>query len=249
MTARESPSEHRARQAKTSGGHAPKPGLARDLSELARDLQAETNQASVLQRIVDAALLEIPSAVAAGITTVERGHYRTAAQTTEVLGEIDQVQYQANDGPCVTSLREQVTVRSDDLTNEPRWPQYAAAAVERGLRSMLSFQLFIDGDTLGALNLYADKPNAFDDDAEDAGLLLASHAAVAISGKRAEANLRTALESRDVIGQAKGILMERFKLNADQAFQVLVAVSQHQHRKLRDVADDLASTGDLPGIG
>jgi GAF domain-containing protein len=202
----------------------------------------------VLQRVVDATLSEIPSAAAACITTVEHGDFRTAAPTSEVLREIDQVQYKEHDGPCVTSLREQVTVRSDDLTHETRWPLYAAAAVERGLRSLLSFQLFVDGDNLGVLNVYADKVNAFDDEAEEAGLLLASHAAVAISGKRAEANLRNALESRDVIGQAKGILMERFKLNADQAFQMLVAVSQHEHRKLREIADDLASTGDLPDV-
>jgi GAF domain-containing protein len=222
--------------------------LARELSELARDLQAERDTQAVLRRIVAATLSEIPSAVAAGITTVERGHFSTAAETDEILGVIDQVQYRQNDGPCVRSLREEITVRSDDLSNEPRWPKYAAAAVEHGLRSMMSFQLFVEADNLGALNVYADKPNAFDEDDENAGLLLASHAAVAISGKRVEANLRTALESRDVIGQAKGILMERFKLNADQAFQLLVAVSQHQHRKLRDVADDLASTGEMPNL-
>jgi GAF domain-containing protein len=242
------PTTPHTRQGKLSSGRAADPGLARELSELARDLQAERDTQAVLQRIVAATLSEIPSAVAAGITTVERGHFSTAAETDEILGVIDQVQYRHNDGPCVRSLREEITVRSDDLTDEPRWPKYAAAAVEHGLLSMMSFQLFVEADNLGALNVYADKPNAFDEDDENAGLLLASHAAVAISGKRVEANLRTALESRDIIGQAKGILMERFRLNADQAFQLLVAVSQHQHRKLRDVADDLASTGDMPGL-
>ena len=214
MAASGFPADQEDRRGKTSSGRAPRPGLARHLSELARELQSETSPGSVLQRIVDAALSEIPSAVAAGITTVEHGRYRTAAQTTDILGEIDRLQYEANDGPCVTSLREHLTIRSDDLTAELRWPQYAAAAAERGLLSQLSFQLFADGGNLGALNVYADKPNAFDDDDEEAGLLLASHAAVAIIGKRAEANLHTALESRDIIGQAKGILMERFKLNA-----------------------------------
>jgi GAF domain-containing protein len=145
-------------------------------------------------------------------------------------------------------LREEVTVRSDDLVGERRWPRYAAAAVEAGFGSLMSFQLFVKDENLGALNVYGAGPNVFGDEDENAGLLLASHAAVAISGKQAELNLRTALESRDVIGQAKGILMERFKLNADQAFQVLVAVSQHQHRKLRDVAGDLAATGELADI-
>lgn len=240
--------ESNVRYPVTSAGVRPKPGLARDLSELARVLQAENDVGAALRRISDAALTEIPAASAAGITIMERGRYHTAAATTAVLEEIDRVQYQENDGPCVTSLREEVTVRSDDLADEQRWPKYAAAALESGFGSLMSFQLFADGDTLGALNVYGAKSGAFVDEDEDAGLLLASHAAVAISGKRTEANLRTALESRDVIGQAKGILMERFKLNADQAFQVLVAVSQHQHRKLRDVADDLAATGDLPNV-
>jgi GAF domain-containing protein len=234
------------RQAATSAGRRPQPGLARDLSELARALQADSDAGSALRRISAAALTEISNATAAGITIVERGRYRTEGATSDVLERIDRVQYQENDGPCVNSLREEITVRSDDLAAETRWPKYAAAAIEAGFGSLMSFQLFVQSDSIGALNVYARDPNAFIDSDEDAGLLLAAHAAVAISGKRAEANLRTALESRDIIGQAKGILMERLKLNADQAFQVLVAVSQHQHRKLRDVADDLAATGDLP---
>jgi GAF domain-containing protein len=247
VTAFESRSAGRVRQGRTSAGRAPKPGLARDLSELARELHAETDPVLVLQRVVDAALSKIGSAVAAGITMVDRGCYRTAAQTSEVLAEIDQVQYRTNDGPCVTSLREQMTVRSDDLTSETRWPEYAEAAVEKGLHSLVSFQLFVEDHNLGALNVYADKPNVFDDDAEEAGLLLASHAAVAISGRSKETNLRNALVSRDVIGQAKGILMERFRLSAGEAFELLARASQREHRKLRDFADDLASTGDLPG--
>jgi hypothetical protein len=238
----------RIRHAKTSTGDSPRPGLARDLSELARALQAESDTAAMLRRISAAALSEIPAASAAGITVVERGRFRTEGATTPVLEEIDQVQYEHKDGPCVTSLREEVTVRSDDLFGERRWPRYAEAALQSGFGSLMSFQLYVKGDNLGALNVYGPKPHVFVEEDEDAGLLLASHAAVAISGKRTELNLRTALESRDIIGQAKGILMERFKLNADQAFQVLVAVSQHQHRKLRDVADDLAATGDLANI-
>jgi GAF domain-containing protein len=218
------------------------------LSELARDLQAERDQDAVLRRIVAATLAEIPSAVAVGITTVERGHFRTAAQTDSFVSEMDQVQYRQNDGPCVRALREEITVRSDDLAAEPRWPKYAAAAMEHGLRSMMSFQLFVERDNLGALNLYADKPNAFDEDDENAGLLLASHAAVAISGKRVEANLRTALESRDVIGQAKGILMERYGVADGPAFRLLVRVSQNTHRPVRDVAAELVRTRRLAAL-
>lgn len=229
----------------TSGGHPAHAGLARELSEFARELQAERDTGAVLRRIVEVTVDELGAAVAAGITFVQRGRFSTVAQTHEVVTAIDEVQYRLGEGPCLTSLREEVTVRSDDLTSETRWPRYASEACSHGLRSLLSFQLFVETDNLGALNVYADKPDAFDDEDESVGVLLASHAAIAVSDKRVEGNLRRALESRDVIGQAKGILMERFKISADQAFEMLVAVSQHRHVKLRDLAFELATTGEL----
>ena len=115
--------------------------------------------------------------------------------------------------------------------------------------SSLSLQLFVEGDNLGALNLYARQPHAFGEESEDVGLLLAAHAAVAVAGARAEEHLRRAVDSRDLIGQAKGILMERYKITADQAFQVLARVSQQTNRRLADVADELTQTGSVPGTG
>jgi AmiR/NasT family two-component response regulator len=104
---------------------------------------------------------------------------------------------------------------------------------------MLSFQLYVEGDNLGALNLYARTAGAFTDDSEHVGLLVAAHAAVAYSGAQTEAQLRRAIGSRDLIGQAKGILMERFDVDADRAFAILVAFSQDSHVKLHEVADRL----------
>jgi GAF domain-containing protein len=137
-------------------------------------------------------------------------------------------------------------VRVDDLRTDPRWPRFGQRAVAHGVASMMSFQLYARDDNLGALNLYALEPHAFDDEAAHVGALLATHAAVALASTQTEANLRTALLSRDMIGQAKGILMERFKIDQSAAFELLVAVSQHTHRKLRDIAEDLTSTGELP---
>jgi hypothetical protein len=111
---------------------------------------------------------------------------------------------------------------------------------------MLSFQLYVEGDNLGALNLYSRRPNAFDDESEHVGLLFASHAAIAFSDARKVEQLQHGLITRDLIGQAKGILMERFKITSAQAFTLLVRVSQHTNRKLRDVAKELANTGQLP---
>jgi transcriptional regulator with GAF, ATPase, and Fis domain len=234
------------RQARSSSGEAADPSLARRLSELARGMQADPDVGSVLQRVVDAAVVEIESATAAGITVVERGKFSTAAQTDDLVGEIDRVQYAVDEGPCLTSLREAITVRADDLDHEARWPKFASRCTERGVRSMLSFPLFVEHENLGALNVYAAQPGAFRDADETTGLLLASHAAVAMIGKRTQYNLRIALKTRELIGQATGILMERYKVSGDEAFLMLVAVSQHLHRKLRDVADELARTGELP---
>ncbi len=112
---------------------------------------------------------------------------------------------------------------------------------------MLGFQLFVEGDQLGGLNLYAGGPGAFDDESQDIGQMLAAHAAVAVAGAEREENLRSAVSSRDVIGQAKGILMERHELTADQAFAVLARVSQELNRKLADVARELTDTRAVPG--
>jgi GAF domain-containing protein len=233
-------------QAQNSEGGSADSGLAQKLSEFAREMHADTDMTTMLQRIVDAAVHEVAGAAAVGITLAEHGRLSTPVQTDPLVSEIDGFQYAANEGPCLSALREEATVRADDLRADSRWPAFAALAVEHGVRSMLSFQLYVESDSLGALNMYAPEPNAFRDADESVGLLLASHAALAIASRRLESDLRVALDSRDVIGQAKGVLMERFKVSSEQAFQMLIAVSQHLHRKLRDVAEELATSGELP---
>jgi GAF domain-containing protein len=235
------------RQALTSRGAPAGAGLARELSELARDLQSLPDEAQVQQHIVDAALREINGASAAGIMIVNRREVTTTAQTAPLVADVDRAQYEAGEGPCLTSLREEVTVRADDLSTDERWPRFAQAALALGVRAMLSFQLFVEGDNLGALNIYRTEPDGFDEQAESAGLLLASHAAVALADARVEHHLRMALESRDVIGQAKGILMERYRFGAQHAFEMLLVLSQHRHQKLRDLAEEIAATGEVPG--
>ena len=237
-----------ARQAMTSAGERVEASVARELSEFARQLSVEPDQLAVQQRIVDSAVTEIEGAAAAAITLVSGGKVSTTARTAELAVEVDALQYRTGQGPCLTSLRDAVTVRSDDLSDESRWPRFAHAAAELGVQSMLSLQLFVEGDNLGALNLYATKPHAFTSDDETVGLLFASHAAIALRGARTEANLRTALESRDVIGQAKGILMERYKIDQQRSFDLLVMVSQRGNIKLHDVAQHLAETGDIPAV-
>ena len=233
------------RQAVGSTGHSAEPGIARQLSELARELQADLTIETLLQHIVMAAVTEVPGAQYAGITLVTGKEFTTPAASGELAGRIDRVQYQVGEGPCLDAARHHETVRCDDLRADTRWPRFARQAADLGVRSMLSFQLFAGGDSFGALNLYAADPAAFGPDSESTGILLASHAALAMAAARTEAGLLTAMDSREMIGQAKGILMERYKITGVQAFGLLVASSQAVNRKLRDIAEHLVATGEL----
>jgi transcriptional regulator with GAF, ATPase, and Fis domain len=233
------------RQAQTSGGLAIDPGVARELSELARDLQAEPDPQAVMQRIVEATVHEIPAATSAAITLVHKGQVSSPAHSDDIAVRVGSIQSRTGEGPCVDTARQELTVRSDDLRVEDRWPNFAAEAVENGVLSVLSFQLFVEHDSMGALDVYSDTPNSFDADAENIGLLLAAHAAIAMSGSRKVANLYRAIESRDLIGQAKGILMERYKIDGALAFDLLILSSQRCNLKLREVAERLTSTGEL----
>ncbi len=129
-------------------------------------------------------------------------------------------------------------IRVPDLSLEDRWPDFSRGAVELGARSMLSFQLFVEGDRLGALNLYGKGPNAFNEESEQAGLLVAAHAAVAFADSKKISELGQALVARQLIGQAEGILIE-------QAFLLLACASSKSNIKLRDVAEHLASSGEI----
>jgi GAF domain-containing protein len=233
------------RQATTSSGHPADAGLARELSEVARQLQAVPDTNAMLQRMVEAAVHNVPGTRWAGITLLDNGRMSTPAQSGDMPSAIDELQHRLRQGPCVQSSKDQITVVSNDLRVETRWPEFAGRAVELGVLAMLSVQLFVESRSFGALNLYSDKPNVFDAEAENVGLLFAAHAGIALADSRIAANLRTALDSRDIIGQAKGIVMERYKITAQQAFDMLVYVSQHHQRKLRDIALDLAQTGEF----
>ncbi|GAA1133932.1 GAF and ANTAR domain-containing protein [Citricoccus alkalitolerans] len=221
--------------------------LARHMSELARSLHAEEGEAAVLERMVGAAVGMIPGAQEASITLVHgRKRVETRVPTGDLAREIAALQEEVGQGPCLDAAFEHKTVSVPDLAAERRWPDFTAGALGLGAKSMLVFQLFIEGDNLGALNLYSRESDAFDCEAEQIGLLVAAHVAVAFAGTQKVEQLRDAAQSRDVIGQAKGILMERYNVTAEQAFLLLSGVSSHSNTKLVHVADHLASTGNLP---
>jgi len=219
--------------------------LARELSELAQRMQAEPDVGSLLQQIVHASVAEIPGAEHAGITVVQHGRFTTTVCTGGLVDQIDAIQYEIGQGPRVQTSETHQAVVANDLEHEHRWGQFGERAAKLGVKSMLSVQLFAGQEDYGALNLYSSDVDAFDHEAESIAQLLASHAAIAMSASHTESGLRAALNTRDLIGQAKGILMERYKLTSQQAFAMLATASQNSNRKLRDVAENVATTGEL----
>lgn len=238
--------QHNGRDLTSSGEPVP-PGVATQLGEVARLLQAEPDLARTLQGIVEAAVEYIPGADVAGITVVNnRGEITAPAVTDDVVTRVDRLQYTVEQGPCLSSLREAVTVRADDLRTETRWPLFAHSAAELGVLSMLAFQLYVKDIELGSLNLYSRAAGGFDQSDEEIGLLFAGHAAIAMADADREENLLTAVNSRDLIGQAKGILMERRSITASEAFHVLLSLSQNTNRKVNEIAAELVRTRALP---
>ncbi|GAA4604961.1 GAF domain-containing protein [Actinoplanes octamycinicus] len=220
--------------------------LAVALSEVARSLQTEPDERHTLDAITTTAVDTVPGSRYAGLMVVE--HHRdvdTRAATDEVVRQIDQAQYDTGQGPCLQAIYDDRMVKVADMAGEDRWPVFAARAAELGVRSMLSFQLYVEDDTLGALNLYSCEPGAFGDEAEHVGRLFAAHAAVALSGAKQQEQCGHTIEVRDLIGQAKGILMERYSADADQAFRLLIQVSQRTGTKLIDVVRHLTATREL----
>jgi transcriptional regulator with GAF, ATPase, and Fis domain len=219
--------------------------LAERLGELARRLEDQDDVDGTLQGIAYAAVGTIPGAGYAGLMSIRRRReVTTRAATDDLVREINNAQFRFDEGPCLDAARDVSTVRRmDDTSTEQRWPQFTACARELGVGSMMSFRLFVCSDTLGSLSLFSREPHAFDDESEHVGMLFATHAAVAMSNAQTREQLNQALSARDVIGQAKGILMERYKMSADQAFSVLARLSQDTNKRLVDLARTL--TNDL----
>jgi transcriptional regulator with GAF, ATPase, and Fis domain len=225
--------------------------LAEAFAELARALAAKSSVEETLSGITAYAVTVMPGAEDASITMLSHGKFRSLAATSDVPRNVDRIQYESEQGPCVDTILDPEDVfLSDDIAVDTRWPVFGArAAAETGVHSMLAYRLFLeDDDTIGSLNLYATVPAAFGRDAVPIGNLLATHSAIALSrahdNDRAN-NLHTALQTNRTIGTAIGILMARHLITEDDAFNLLRIVSQRSHRKLADIARDVIDTGTL----
>ncbi len=224
--------------------------LAHALAGFARQVQRQDDRSQVLATVVHCGTRTVPGAQEGSISlVVGRRRVLSQAASSRLPELVDAVQEEVGQGPCLETAFEQHTVHVPDLATDPRWPRFSARAVALGVHSMLSFQLYVEDDNLGALNLFSRVPGAFDERSVLVGELFAAHAAVACSAAQRESALERALLSRGLVGQAQGILMERGRLTAEQAFAVLQRSSQDRNVKLAEVARRLVETGALPVAG
>jgi transcriptional regulator with GAF, ATPase, and Fis domain len=243
-------SEQGKPSAQDTGSTQGEDALAVLLSDLARSLEQEDDTEAMLKSVVQGAIALVPGVQAGSISVVTgRRHVNSQAASSDLPARVDELQEAVGEGPCLDAVYEHQTVRVENMATETRWPKFAAAAFAAGAGSMLSFQLYVEGDNLGALNLYSAEPGSFDDESEHVGLLFASHAAVALAGVQKHQQLTQGMATRDLIGQAKGRLMERYDINGERAFALLVRVSQTRNMKLREVAEELALTGKIATLG
>lgn len=221
-------------------------------AELGAELRS-TDTRSAFAAVTRTAVRRIKGAAAASITTLRSGRFQTVGATDERASRADAIQYELGSGPCVDALLEDTLYRPHDLRTDRRWPEYGARVVDQvGFVSLLSYRLHTElaaGELIAGLNVYADRPSAFDATAAEIGLLLATHGSLAIAAKfnqdRVD-NLERALDTSRDIGVAMGVLMNQHKITRDQAFDLLRIVSQSSNRKLHQVAIVVADTGTLP---
>jgi len=215
---------------------------------------SEESLDDTLARIVYLACKSPIGANTAGITLQSEGGPTSTAYYGDGALPLDRAQYATDDGPCLTAYRKAETIRLDHIATESgRWPDFATQAAQHGIHSSLSLPLVVNDQTLGALNLYATSFTPFTDDAVELARTFARQAAVAIANAEVywrtyelTKNLEAALDNRDRIGQAKGILMATHEITSDDAFDLLRRISQNLNLKLRDVADHVIHTGQLP---
>ena len=221
----------------------PKHDLALRMAELARSIAPPIGVDAVLHDVSKTAKELIPGVDEAGILLVGRNNtHETLGPTSALMNQLDELQMKYHEGPCLEAALDEVVIRTDDFRDEPRFPNYAPEVVKLGVLSALSFKLYTADRTAGALNLFGFQPNLWDSEAETIGMVLAAHAAAAILASREGEQLQSALSTRDRIGQAKGIIMERFKIDDVRAFGMLRQLSQDTNTKLIEVAQRVIDT-------
>ena len=214
--------------------------FALSIAEAARTLNQSRGLDETLQTIVEVACNSVPGFDQVGIATLQKdGHIETRALVGDLVLQLDKVQYGLREGPCSAALQGTESISMSNLRHEQRWPRYVPQALAEGVRSQLAVKLYLDKGTLGSINFYSTIADEVSPDAEALAQLFAAHAAIALGHAQERHGLNEGMQTRKVIGQAIGILMERYKMNEDRAFAFLVRSSSHNNIKLRAIAQGL----------
>ena len=220
--------------------------LRSSLAALSQLATGQMDLKDVLTRVAEFAVLAIPGADGAGLTLMEAGHADTIVASSAFVTQVDAIQYGIGEGPCITAAADARTMRSGSLGTDPLWPRFGPRVGHLGVHSALSLPLLTADGVLGAMNVYAHAPDAFDDHAAVLGELFAVPAAIAVQNaqvlaqtKRLATQLKTALTNRAVIDQAIGILISRIGCGAEEAFDRLRQISQSENQKLHTVAQSV----------
>jgi hypothetical protein len=249
---RQASSERRADAARLDERWGSRHPLGAEFATLAERLMKGADPREAVRHIVHTATRVVPGADLASVTVLNAdGRFRTPVRTARLAVRLDEAQYRANEGPCLDATRKHGLglAHDDDLASaDTRWQRFSPSAVRLGVRSVVAVGLFPQSSSprLGALNLYAHDPGSMADADVDVAVVLASYLAIAMvavsqvdAAHQEVANLRRALDTRDLIGQAKGIVMADRQVTAEQAFDLLSAASQRLNVKLRDLAEEI----------
>jgi GAF domain-containing protein len=212
------------------------------IARLARSMHGQRSgdidPEDLLLEVTETAVRLLPDVHHAGVTLLDKHKkLRSTAATGPIPRILDRLQEQHQEGPYLSAIMDHHTVRVDDFASETRWPDFVAAVVNQtAVRSSLSIQLYTNESELGALNLYSERANSFTPHIEELALAIAAHAAIGLSGARRGEQIQSALASTDIIGQAKGIIMERYNITAVAAFKLFVKVSEDRNASVAEIA-------------
>lgn len=226
------------------------PGVTLDaerLTSLVSEMRAQSGESATLDIVLKRLTEIVPDAHSVSITLRRGDHTETIASTDGQADRADAAQYELEEGPCLEAAAEDQWFRSGDIEHDQRWPRWGPAAAALGMRSILAVPLLVEGQLVGAINMYSGDVGAFDDLAEiDFAALYAVHIARTVATEREIAGLQTAMHTRHVIGAAQGILMERFGVGLDESFAILRRYSSTTNTKLNEVAGLIVATRRLP---
>lgn len=223
----------------------PPPGLAAAIAQAARTINTPRSLSETLEAIVTAASRTVPGFEHVSVSIARPdGTVETRAASDASALELDEYQYDAGEGPCLEALATGGVVAAEDVRHEQRWPTYVARAARAGVTAQMGVHLHRDRGTVSALNLYKTTGPGIDLEAREVAEIFATHAALALARSRNEQQLNIALSTRRLIGQATGIVMERYQINERRAFDFLVRVSNTGNIKLRDVSEELVTETD-----